>query len=324
MAENGIACQVPPDRFEGSSQPARNRKPKPCTICRDDPSHRTEVCFAAGDFTVLQCLSCGLVYVDHAWDEEVTNAPPDAYPADLSFDEFAEIARLRFRARHPLYEVGLNLLETHSGERGRLLDIGCGTGHWLQVSERRGWEPFGLDLSTYCVEFVRQTMAYDVSAGTVEDCSWPDGFFDAATLWGVIEHMNDPSHTLQILHRKLRKGALILIDTPTEESLLKRISRCLYRLSLGRFTWHIRFFYGLPPGHVYSFTTATLSKLLHLSGYHLVEVVPAESSVIEVVDKWTCAKPGLTRLAMFSTSALFWLARVSKMPNRIVAIARRV
>jgi hypothetical protein len=66
------------------------------------------------------------------------------------------------------YELWLDAIERQCPP-GRLLDVGCGTGLFLSVARRRGWEPFGIDDCAEATEHARHHFGIDVWVGEFAD-----------------------------------------------------------------------------------------------------------------------------------------------------------
>ena len=94
-----------------------------------------------------------------------------------------------------------------------VLDVGCGTGGFLELMEREnpGVRGFGIDMghppSLLCRgTFLRAT----ANALPFADCS-----FDVVTCAHVIEHILDPEPCVRELIRVCRPGGVIYIETPS-------------------------------------------------------------------------------------------------------------
>jgi len=100
---------------------------------------------------------------------------------------------------------------------GRVFDLGCGGGDFLEMAREAGWEVAGSDPDP--VARARAGgLGIEVRA-TPE--AWGDqaGAFDAVTMNHVIEHVHDPLATLATTLRLLRPGGMLYIETPNIDAI---------------------------------------------------------------------------------------------------------
>jgi 2-polyprenyl-3-methyl-5-hydroxy-6-metoxy-1,4-benzoquinol methylase len=153
-----------------------------------------------------------------------------------------------FRPRWRALEAG-KVRHLPRPKRGaKLLDLGCGSGDFLEFAHSAGWQVVGVDPDPKAVAAAR-SRGLDAREGGVEMLDPGRERFDGITLSHVIEHVHDPLAVLQACHRLLKPRGWIWLATPNLES----IGHHLY----GR---HWR---GLePPRHLAVFTPASLRTLL--------------------------------------------------------------
>jgi len=153
--------------------------------------------------------------------------------------------------------------------RGRLLDVGCGSGDWLLSMRELGWEVTGVDFDENAVEVGRQR-GLTVNCGTLEQQNFPDNSFDAVSLNHVIEHVPHPVETLRECARILKPGGKLVVSTPNGLSLGYRICKEYWR--------------GLEiPRHLHIFSFQSLQLALNLAGFQKTSILPqvADSIIYE-------------------------------------------
>ena len=99
----------------------------------------------------------------------------------------------------------------------KLLDIGCGNGDFLASAREAGWDVVGIDPDPKAVTVAKQR-GLDVRVGSIESLTGESSCFDAITLSHVLEHVHGPRLVIQAIHRLLKPGGIIYIDTPNIES----------------------------------------------------------------------------------------------------------
>ena len=99
------------------------------------------------------------------------------------------------------------------GSRGRILDIGCGTGTMLDELGRFG-DVHGVDTEPAAVEFCLDHDHPQVALYSGDRLPHADGSFDVVTMLDVIEHVDDDQTILGEARRVLRPGGLAMITVP--------------------------------------------------------------------------------------------------------------
>jgi SAM-dependent methyltransferase len=239
--------------------------------------HRNEV-----TSTFVKCPACGLIYQNprpsfvemaayYPTDYESYAPEPDSKNSSWLLRraiQYGVAKRCRFITRYKRV--------------GRILDVGCATGIFLQGIRNSGnWEPYGVEINEQAVQIARE-QGLDVKLGTLEQAGFEDGFFDVVTLWDVLEHLHDPAGSLSEIYRVLKPDGLVVIRVPNACSWD-------YRL-FGRY-WA-----GLDsPRHLYVFTPTTLDSILVKNHFHSIA--------------WSSQIAGH---AMFILSLRFWSAAQKK------------
>ena len=108
--------------------------------------------------------------------------------------------------------------------------------------------------------YSRSKHRLNIVNGVLPNPALPDRAFDAVVLLHVIEHMPDPSENLRDIHRVLKPGGVLAVETPRFDSLMfKLLGRRERSLSNCN-------------GHIYFFSVPTLSRLLEKNGFEVVRV----------------------------------------------------
>ena len=253
-----------------------------CNLCgADDNALVTEM----GGLHIVRCRQCGLVYVnpryqDQALQEIYTreyyahdgiNDGLDFFGYDNYLDDEENI-KITFAKR-------LKTIERYAS-RGKLLDIGCATGFFLDLARSRGWDVVGSEVSQFSVRYARERFGLDVHLGTLEKLHFDAQSFDAITMWDVIEHVPDPMGELQEVRRVLRDGGLLSIITPDVGSPVARL--------LGRRWEEFR----RVREHVYFFSRRTMTEVLRKVGFEVLR--------IEHADKVFYLGPAMHRLKYYT------------------------
>lgn len=108
---------------------------------------------------------------------------------------------------------------------GRLLELGCGTGHTLHRLRDLGWRNlYGVEISDSAARIAGHS-GFSVVTATVETAldHYPDGWFDVIVAEMVLEHLVNPFAVVQQIARKLKPGGEFLFSTVIRDSIDGRI-----------------------------------------------------------------------------------------------------
>ena len=142
---------------------------------------------------------------------------------------------------------------------GKILDIGCGRGLFLDVMRRGGWRAIGTELNKETASYAIKVYDLKILVGGIIQHQLPDAGLDAININQVLEHLKNPREVIEECHRILRKDGLLVISVPDLRSP---------QFTLGKENW---FLLDLP-FHLFHFTEEGLGKLLEKNGFKVKEV----------------------------------------------------
>ena len=151
-----------------------------------------------------------------------------------------------------------NRIEKHVG-KGKILDIGCGRGLFLDIMRTYGWTVLGVEFGQEAVETASSAYGIDIINETRMQSELSDEEFDVITMNHVLEHMYDPAETIRECARTLRKGGLLVVSVPNIRSL---------QAAFGNRDW----FHLDPPYHLNHFSEQGLTKLLENHSFSIRKV----------------------------------------------------
>ncbi len=285
-----------------------------CPVC-ESPEKRLR--YRITDFRVYDCSACSLVYLwpqlrpeevremfTHLYTEGEGSVPELRSYYGFTYDDDPANPLVQ------LYERWLDAIEPHRSS-GRLLDIGCGTGLFLAVARRRGWEPYGVDDCAEAIAYARSEFGLEVWEGDFRDFDGSGKTFDAITMWDIIEHARSPVDLLSAARGVLAPGGVIGISTPNQRSILDLIAGSMYRITAGRLTRPLEKFY--IEQHFLYFDPRTLTDACARAQLELIHIERQNTDLRRL----TLGAP--TRLML---QTLLGLARLVHLENRIFAVAR--
>ena len=108
----------------------------------------------------------------------------------------------------------LNLINSLQNNKGKILDIGAGTGEFLSVAKNDGWETIGVEPSEKA-----KAIAKNKGVSFVEETTELENHsFDVISMWHVLEHVPDLEKQIKELKRLLKPTGTLIIAVPNFKS----------------------------------------------------------------------------------------------------------
>lgn len=161
-----------------------------------------------------RCVACGLIYLAPRPAPEslsVIYARWYGYAYQRVMTDPGHVAERRqeFERYH------LKMLEATCPQRGRLLDVGCGSGLFLGLAKMKGWRVSGIDLDPVAAEWGREHEGIqDMRCGALAAALRIGEQFDAITMFDYLEHTDRPGADLDCLASHLAPGGVLMIRVP--------------------------------------------------------------------------------------------------------------
>ncbi len=203
-------------------------------------------------YHLVKCTICSLIYCDNPQSSLETEK---FYQHMYNQGEKYICYGTPDVQRHEEFHDRLEHISQFQPE-GRLLDIGCSTGEFLEmVSQKRRYVIDGIDLSSEAVHLASARLKRNIFCGMVDDIPAEPASYDVVTAWEVIEHTSDPGKFLRSIWRLLKPGGLLCLSTPNTNKIRNRIH--------GK----PRDLFFIPPEHLFYFNGNNLRRLTTSSGF---------------------------------------------------------
>ena len=152
------------------------------------------------------------------------------------------------------------ICKTTGKQRGTLLDVGSGTGAFVNEMKQNGWEVTGLEPDEDARRVAKESFHCELKSTDVL-LSLPENAFDAITLWHVLEHVHDLKNYLHQFKKLLKPDGRLVIAVPNYTS---------FDASVYRQYWAA---YDVPR-HLYHFSPLSMKLLVHKNGMRIIEYKP--------------------------------------------------
>lgn len=211
-------------------------------------------------FNIVSCNKCGFHFTNPipTKSEIGTYYKSEEYVSHSSNNKgFVNVLYNKVRKITLKQKVRWVKRETSSNQ---LLDIGCGTGHFLSEAHENGFNGTGLEPDSDARSFAK--CENGVQAFPLDDLySLKDNSVDAITMWHVLEHVYDLKKDVLEYRRILKRDGVLFVAVPNMGS---------YDAKHYKEYWAA---YDVPR-HLYHFQKGDIDKFFCCNGFVLQKVIP--------------------------------------------------
>ncbi|MBZ4192359.1 class I SAM-dependent methyltransferase [Niabella beijingensis] len=225
--------------------------------------------FSAKDYTVsgelfpiVECGSCTLRFTQDVPDQDAIG-PYYKSEDYISHSNTSKglVSRMYQKVRSRTMQQKAALVEKYTHlQKGHLLDLGCGTGTFLNTMQGRGWKVTGLEPDADARRMAAQLYQLEVSPSH-ELFRLEKAQFDAVTLWHVLEHVHELNDYINRLKEILKPGGVLFIAVPNYTSR----DAATYQQYWAAYD---------VPRHLYHFSPRAMQVLMERHGFRIEKLLP--------------------------------------------------
>ncbi len=214
------------------------------------------------EFGIFKCKQCRVLFTSPVPHESQIGE----YYKDESYISHSNtgkglIARFYKIVRKRTMAEKYQLIRKHSNQQnGFILDVGAGTGSFVENMRRHGWQVLGLEpdegarnvaLREFKLELRKSEELFEI----------PEGKADVITLWHVLEHVHNLGSYMQQFHKILKDDGLLVLAMPNNRSTDARI--------YGKYwaAWDV-------PRHIFHFNPDSVTWLAQNFGFKVSAILP--------------------------------------------------
>jgi 2-polyprenyl-3-methyl-5-hydroxy-6-metoxy-1,4-benzoquinol methylase len=220
-----------------------------CPVCA---SGHKETLFEKDGGTYHRCHSCHLIYLDPVLTDSCL---AEYYRGNNEVQ--AESHEREDDFYRAIYNHGLDLVSRWC-PGGKLLDVGCSSGAFLELATSAGFDAEGLELNASEAAIAR-SRGFCVHEAELRELP-AEAKFDVICLWDVFEHIKDGKSFLAQARRFLQGSQIVFMQIPSADSLSARVMR-----------ERCNMFDGIE--HVNLYSHENIQTCLDASGYEIVDTV---------------------------------------------------
>lgn len=246
-----------------------NNLPKHCPVCHSNNIHAKPFGYNFNTKWLggYECRKCAVIFIHpQPTQEELKQLYSKEYfegdfrcgHAGSYFDDATagELSDVSFIKKIKQYK-----------KNGKLLEIGCAGGIFLNAARNEGYDVCGVEYSNDAVELARKKFKLDVITGELKEGMFQLETFDIIFMGDVIEHLPDPMHTLKLINSILKISGILVIVCPMQtNTIFSRIGFKVYETLKKKAT------VGLPPYHLFEYRPNSLSWLFQNASFKIIKM----------------------------------------------------
>jgi len=221
-----------------------------CIFCGMSSDH---IAISENGYTGRKCQDCNLIFI--------SPRPSAAEIKHLYTDEHAVLyadAQFQFgRFKRMIAAQSLAKIRNYR-KSGSLLEVGPGSGFFLQEACNWGYEPYGIELNPIEARWIIEKLRIPCENVALNEASFGGKQFDIIYHNDVLSHLYDPIGVFCEMNRALKKDGLLVFETgniaDVDQKYYKYLSQFLY------------------PDHLFFFGEHSIKLLLELTGFKQVFV----------------------------------------------------
>ena len=289
-----------------------------CPICGGEKfvsKYNCEDWLVSGEtFAVECCVACRFLFTQNAPD---VSSIGNYYQSENYISHSNTKKTLTDKLYHLVRKIMLarkaKIVRKHAPKEAQaLLDIGCGTGYFLNHFKRYGWNICGIDESEAARTFAAENFGLNIEPPQ-KLFEFEHAQFDVITLWHSLEHLHQLNETMEQLHKLLRKNGVVVIAVPNSASA----DADYYKAAWAAFD---------VPRHLWHFTPTTLGILAKKHRFYVKKIypMPADAFYISILTEKQKKSSGAF-LRGIIRGKLCWLASLcnTKKSSSIIYVLKK-
>ena len=219
-----------------------------CPVCSSSKKHKI---FDKEGSSFVICKTCEMVYLNPVFKDKYLF---DYYSKSPDVQAGAHEKEKKFY--NSIYGSGLQLISKKK-KSGKLLDLGCSGGFFLDIAKRHSWKTFGIEINKkeFSIASKKNHKIWNKELLKLDKKEK----FDVITMWDVFEHIKDPHKILYQIKKRLNKKGLVFLQIPNSNSIAAKI----LREECNMFD---------PIEHVNLYNLPSLKKLFLISKFKIINV----------------------------------------------------
>ena len=221
-----------------------------CPVCGNGS---TSTFFNYPDFLLMDCPDCDLIFQPEGSRSKSVDLIPKIYN-----DDWIQMRDQWMRSSYLDHgSFNMLILQALIPNQGKLLEIGSGTGEFLNMARAAGWDALGIEPSPASCTYIAENYQLPVIEGIWSpELHLPENSFDAVVFWHVFEHVPEPIAFLKEISSLLKPECFLFFSVPNRYCLKNE----LFNASSPLFT---------EADHLYHHSEQSLRRCIEKAGLEL-------------------------------------------------------
>jgi 2-polyprenyl-3-methyl-5-hydroxy-6-metoxy-1,4-benzoquinol methylase len=264
------------------------------------------------NFKIVECENCNFKFTNPRPNEDEIGEyyKSETYISHTNTNK-GIIAKLYQLVRKQTLKSKLSILNKLDVSKKSVLDIGCGTGMFLEVCKNNGWSIDGIEPDDDARNLAERHLNKKIEKNILE--SFNSNTFDIITMWHVLEHVHRLNETIEWIQNCLNFGGYLIIAVPNYKSKDAQEFKE---------NWAA---YDLPR-HLYHFSQDSIYQLMTKNNFELVESLPMyyDSFYVSMLStKYKYGKVNYIESVLKGIKSNIWAKQNSKNYSSLIYIFKK-
>ena len=205
----------------------------------------------ATNYELLKCKDCKFV-----WQKNIPNKnlSVDLYENIIDNEQSLIKSKLKYHNQKKANFKEINkIISNFNKEKINILDFGAGWGHWLMSGSSSFYDSYAFELSSSRKIFLKSN---GINVLNFDNINRYENFFHYIRLDQVLEHLNEPNETLEIIKQLGKKNCIFYISVPDGTEIIKKENVPFIKKGPVQ-----------PLEHLNCFSKLSLKKILSIHGF---------------------------------------------------------
>ena len=237
-----------------------------CYICN---SEKSKFIKKENNFQIYKCLYCNLFFL---------NPPPDYTKGEEIIEYWSSKSERNSKINYNTYKdvnfFYLKRIIKFLNKKDKILDLGCGYGHFVNLANNNNFDAYGVDLSKNSTDFAKNNLELkNIYCNDLTNIKFEKDFFDCVIAINLFEHVHNPDEVLIEINKILKNNGIVII----------RVPNMVFHEIIFKIFNFFKFFkkkdYSIladkPPVHLYGYCLKNLNYLILRNNFKIINFGPS-------------------------------------------------